>query len=296
LVSGLLVLAMLFVFSACGGEAAETGESGGEAAQTDEGGGEEAAAPADESALETLTPGKLTIATGEPAWEPWVLNDDPGSGEGFESAVAYAVAEKLGFAKEDVVWARTQFDEAINPGPKDFDFNLQQFSITAERKEVVDFSSPYYKEPLVVITKKDTPIASAKSIAELKDALFGAPAGDIAGEYITQNIQPAQEVQIYNNLSDVFAALNTGQIDATVVGMLTGDYVINVEGEQVEDGVVLGSLKGSENATEGLGLLLPKGSALTGPVTTAVDELTADGTLEALKSQWLSQYAIQELE
>jgi polar amino acid transport system substrate-binding protein len=303
LVSGLLILAMLFTFSACGGggDAAQTDEGAGteeaaDAAQTDESAGDAAAeAPADASASETVTPGKLTIATGEPAWEPWVLNDDPESGEGFESAVAYAVAEKLGYAKEDVVWVRTQFDEAINPGPKDFDFNLQQYSITEERKQVVDFSSPYYKEPLVVITKKDTPIASATSIAELKDAVFGAPAGDIAGQYITENIQPTDEVQIYNNLSDTFAALNTGQIDATVVGMLTGDYVINVEGEQVENGIVLGSLTGSENATEGLGLLLPKDSPLTASVTQAVDELAAAGTLDTLKEQWLSQYEIKEL-
>jgi polar amino acid transport system substrate-binding protein len=282
----LLAVVMALAFTACGGSGKTTDDS---AAPSD------SPAAADAGALETLTPGKLTVATGNPAWAPWVLDDDPESGEGFEAAVAYAVAAELGFAKEDVVWVRTDFDEAIQPGPKDFDFNLQQYSVTAERKEVVDFSSPYYKEPLVVIAKQDNAFAGAASIADLKGALFGAASGDIAIQFTTDAIAPDQEVQIYNNLSDVFSALNSGQIDAALVSLLTGDYVINIEGEQVTDGTIIGKVAGSEDATEGLGLLLPKDSPLTAAVTKAVDTLRSNGTLDKLSAEWLSQYDIPDL-
>jgi polar amino acid transport system substrate-binding protein len=279
ILSVLLIIAMVFAMAACGGEDKKDDD----------------AAKSDDNALQTLTPGKLTIATGEPAWEPWVLNDDPASGEGFEAAVAYAVAEELGFAKEDVVWVRTQFDEAISPGPKDFDFNLQQYDITAERLQVVDFSSSYYQAPLVVITKKDSKFANAKTFADLKDAIFAVPAGDVAGQFLSEKVQPAKEAQVLNNLSDVFTQLNNGQIDATVVGLLTGDYVINIEAEQVENGTIVGSLAGSDTFTDGLGLLLPKDSPLTSAVTAAVDKLRDSGKLEELKSKWLSDYNIAEI-
>ncbi|MDR1640358.1 MAG: transporter substrate-binding domain-containing protein, partial [Clostridiales bacterium] len=170
-----IVITLVWVLTACSGnKTADTPTP--TAAPSQEVQATEAAPQtvAPETGLQTLTPGKLTIATGQPAWEPWVLNDDPESGEGFEAAVAYAVAGKLGFAKEDVVWVRTSFEAAIQPGLKDFDFNLQQYSITDERKQVVDFSSAYYKEPRVVITRQDGDYASATSIAELKSALFGA--------------------------------------------------------------------------------------------------------------------------
>jgi len=279
LLSLLLGLFAVFALGACSGESSD---GSGSAADTG-------------ATLQTLTEGKLTVATGNPAWPPWVLDDAPESGEGYEAAVAYAVAEKLGFAKEDVVWVRSDFDEAIQPGPKNFDFNLQQYSITEERKEVVDFSSAYYKEPLVVIAKQDSKFAGAETIADLKDAVFGAAVGDIAIQYTTDAIAPAKEVQVFNNLSDVFSALNNGQIDAAVVSLLTGDYVINIDGEQVENGTIIGTLSGSENATGGLGFLLEKDSPLTASVTAAVDALQADGTLDKLASEWLSDFAIKEL-
>ncbi|MDR2132113.1 MAG: ABC transporter substrate-binding protein [Clostridiales Family XIII bacterium] len=291
----LLAFLLIAALAACGGKdeaadgaAANEGAEAGDAAATE---GAET-----ESGLATLTPGKLTIATGNPAWAPWVLDDDPESGRGFEAAVAYAVAEELGFAKEDVVWVRTDFDEAIQPGPKDFDFNLQQYSITEARRDVVDFSSPYYREPLVVIAKADNPFAGATSVAELKGALFGAASGDVAVQYTTDGIAPDQDVRVFNNLSDVLAALNNGQVDAAIVSMLTGDYIINIEGEQVENGTIIGKLPGSENATEGLGLLLPKDSPLTEAVSKAVDTLKENGTLDALAGEWLSQFDIQELQ
>ncbi|MDR1495330.1 MAG: ABC transporter substrate-binding protein [Clostridiales Family XIII bacterium] len=295
-----LVFALVFIMSACGGDSAPSEDTSAEGAVTEDTSGEETPAEdqvdaADGADLQTVTPGKLTIATGDPAWAPWVIDDDPASGEGYESAVAYKVAEYLGFAPEDVVWIRSDFDAAIQPGPKDFDFNLQQYSITEERREVVDFSSPYYKEPLVIITKKDNPFAEATSLAELKGAVFGAASGDIATQFTEEKIGPDKEVQLFENLSDVFASLNSGQIDATIVGLLTGDYVINVEGDQVEDGVILGSVEGSEDATGGLGLLLQKDSPLTLKVTEAVDALHADGTLDELKGNWLSSLDVPVL-
>ncbi|MDR1293181.1 MAG: ABC transporter substrate-binding protein [Clostridiales Family XIII bacterium] len=290
----LLAFALAFALAACGGGASEesapaeeepAAEEGADAAQTEDPVADTTSG-ADE--LQTITPGKLTVATGDPAWAPWVLNDDPASGEGYEAALVYKIADQLGFAPEDVVWTRSDFDAAIQPGPKDFDFNLQQYSITPERKEVVDFSSPYYKEPLVIVVKDDNPFAGATTLAELKGAVFGAASGDIATQVTEEKIAPDKEVQLFENLSDVFAALNSGQIDATICGLLTGDYVINIENEQVDGGIILGSVDGSEDSTEGLGLLLEKDSPLTPKVTESVDALRDDGTLDQLKGEWLS--------
>ena len=163
---------------------------------------------------ETITPGKLTIATGDPAYEPWVIDDDPESGKGFESALAYAVADKLGFDKDDVVWTRTSFDAAIAPGPKDFDLNIQQFSITDERKQAVDFSSSYYNDTQSVIAKKDSPFASATSLADLKDAKIGVMVGTLAYDIVKDKINP--DVQTFNDDAAVAQALDANQIDALV--------------------------------------------------------------------------------
>ncbi|MDP4634479.1 MAG: transporter substrate-binding domain-containing protein, partial [Pontimonas sp.] len=131
----------------------------------------------EDSASATITEGKLTIATGEPAYYPYVIDDAPDSGEGFEAAVAYAIAEELGYDAADVVWVRTTFEAAIQPGPKDFDFNLQQYTITEERAQNVDFSTPYYSTPQAVITVESSPAASATSIADLQGLLIGAASG-----------------------------------------------------------------------------------------------------------------------
>ena len=152
---------------------------------------------------------KVPIATGQPAYAPWVLNDKPESGEGFEAAVAYAVAAKLGFAKADVVWVRTSFDQAIAPGPKNFDFNLQQFSITDERKKNVDFSSAYYSTTQTVVTVAGTKAADATSIADLKSALLGAQVGTTSYSAISDVIKPAKKGLAFNTNDDAVAALKT---------------------------------------------------------------------------------------
>lgn len=230
-----------------------------------------------------LTPGKLTIGTGEPAYYPWVEDDDPESGQGFEAAVAYAVAEQLGFDEADVEWVRTTFDQAIAPGPKDFDVNLQQFSITPERAEAVDFSSPYYETTQVVITVEDSPAAGATSIAELQGLLVGAATGTTSLDAVEDVIAPTAGAQVFNTNDDAKLALQSGTVDAIVVDLPTAFYLTAAE---LEGGQIVGQLPATSGGDE-FGLVLEKDSPLTERVTEAVDTLRADGTLDELAAEWL---------
>ena len=240
----------------------------------------------DSSAIDDrfVTPGKFTVATGEPAYYPYVIDDAPESGKGFESAVAYAVAEQLGFDADDVVWVRTGFDEAIQPGPKTFDVNLQQFSITDERKATVDFSSPYYSTPQAVITIKGSKAEGATSIADLADVVIGAQTGTTSLEAINDVIKPTQDATVFNTNDDAVLALTSGQIDALVVDLPTAFYLT---GAELDDGVLIGQLPAEDGISDEWGLLLDKDSKLTADVTAAVDALTADGTLAQIADTWL---------
>ena len=231
-----------------------------------------------------VTEGKFTVGTGEPAYYPYVIDDTPESGEGFESAVAYAVAEKLGFAADDVVWVRTTFDAAIAPGAKDFDINLQQFSITEERKANVDFSSSYYSAPQAVITVEGSKAAGVTDIAGLKGLLVGAASGTTSFTVIEEQIAPTGGAQAFNSNDDAVLALTSGQIDALVVDLPTAFYLT---GAQLDNGVLLGQLPAAAEISDQWGLVLPKGSKLTAAVTKALDELKADGTLDAIIEKWL---------
>jgi len=251
-----------------------------------------------------VTDGKFTVATGEPAYYPYVIDDAPESGEGFEAAVAYAVAEELGFAPDDVVWVRSTFDEAIAPGPKDFDVNLQQFTILPERAENVDFSSPYYSTPQAIITVESSPAASATSIADLTDLLIGAQTGttsfttieDVikptAGAQtgttsfttIEDVIKPTAGAQVFNTNDDAKLALENGTVDAIVVDLPTAFYLTGVE---LTGGVLLGQLPAAAGVSDEWGFVLAKDSALTADVTAAVDALREDGTLDAIADEWL---------
>ena len=245
------------------------------------------AVQADPSALPTITAGKLTIGTGNPAYEPWVVGDKPESGEGFEAAVAYAVAAELGFKKSDVVWVRTTFDEAIAPGVKNFDFNLQQYSITDERKKSIDFSSPYYETAQTVITVKGSKAATAKSIADLKGLTIGAATGTTSFDAIEKVIKPTSGAQAFNSNDDAKAALAAGQVDAIVVDLPTALYLTAVE---LDGGQIVGQLAGAASGDQ-FGLVLDKGSKLTAKVSAAVDALKANGTLQKLADKWLAGYA-----
>jgi polar amino acid transport system substrate-binding protein len=233
--------------------------------------------------LQTLTTGKLTVATGEPAFYPWVIDDAPESGEGFEAAVAYAVAQQLGFAKEDVVWVRTTFDGAVTPGAKTFDFNLQQFSITEERKAAVDFSSPYYSAPQAVVTYKGSAIEGKTTIAELKGSKLGVAVATTSLDYVKDQI--GVEPQVFNDNAAAVTALINGQIDGIVLDLPSAFYVSAV---QIEDGngLILGQLP-STGEGDNFGLLLAKDSPITSCVSQAVDAIKADGSLDAITATWL---------
>lgn len=242
---------------------------------------------AGEGELKTVTAGKITIGTGQPAYSPWVEDDAPESGKGFEAAVAYAVAGELGFDKADVVWKRTTFDAAIAPGPKDYDFNLQQFTISPERKNAVDFSSPYYTTPTAIVSVKGNTGADATDLAGLKDALIGGAVGTTSLQLVKNLINPTEKIQNYNSVEDSVAALKAGQVDALAVDLPTALYLAAAE---LDNGVVIGQLQGSEDGDQ-FGLVLAKGSDLTAAVSEAVDALQADGTLAKLASEWLTDSA-----
>lgn len=237
--------------------------------------------------LETLTEGKLTFATSEPSYSPWVLNDDPASGEGFEAAVAYAVAEELGFSKDNVRWVRATFDSSIAPGAKDWDLNMQQFSITEERKQAVDFSSPYYTTSQALLTVEGSKAVGAQSIADLKDVLIGVQSGTTSQQFVSKTLTDlTQAPQIFNSSDDTVLALRTGKVDAIVVDVPTS---FNIVGSgQVENGVIVGQFADSTDG-DNYGIVLPKGSKLTEAVTKAVDTLRENGTLAELQKKWLSE-------
>ncbi|WP_336922542.1 ABC transporter substrate-binding protein [Aquipuribacter sp. SD81] len=242
----------------------------------------------DPASLDTLTAGTLTMATSEPAFEPWMVDDDPTNGEGYESAVAYAVAERLGYAEDEVTWVRVPFEAAIAPGPKDFDVAINQFSITEERRAAVDFSSPYYDVRQTVVATAGSPAEGATSLAQLGEVLFGAQVGTTSLEAVEQLIGPTLQPQVFNSNEDAVTALQNGQVDAIVVDLPTAFFVTAA---QLDDGVVVGQLPELGDDPEQFGMVLDLGSPLTDCVSAAVDSLEADGTLDALEQEWLADAA-----
>ncbi|MDU0291852.1 ABC transporter substrate-binding protein [Saccharothrix longispora] len=238
----------------------------------------------DKANLATLTTGKITFGTDQPVYEPWFVDDDPTNGKGFESAVAYALAGELGYSKEEVVWTRVPFNAAIQPGRKTYDANLTEFSITEERRQAVDFSAPYYDVDQAVITLESSKAASVKTLAELKQVKVGAQVGTTSYD-AAKRLQPAQDVAVYNTNDDAKAALRAGQIDALVVDLPTAFYITSAE---LEDGVIVGQIPAGDGKPEQFGIVLDKGSPLTACVSTAVENLRADGTLAKIEQEWLS--------
>ncbi|MFE5916151.1 ABC transporter substrate-binding protein [Streptomyces sp. NPDC002285] len=235
--------------------------------------------------LATKTSGKLTIATDEPAYEPWFKDDKPASGEGFESAVAYAVAEQLGYDKSAVVWQSVPFNKAFAPGEKTFDFDINQVSISDERKKAVDFSSGYYDVRQAVIALKGTKAAEAKSVADLKGLKLGAQVGTTSLGYIDDVVKPTRQAAAYAKNDQAKSALKNGQVDAVVVDLPTAFYITAAE---VTDATIVGQFENQGGTPEQFGLVLDKGSALTACVSDAVEKLREDGTLGKLEQQWLS--------
>lgn len=244
--------------------------------------------PAD---LKTKKAGALTVATDDPAYEPWFSDNDPTNGKGFESAVAYAVAGRLGYTKDQVSWVRAKFNAAISPAPKDFDFDINQFSISEDRKKAVDFSTGYYDVTQVVVTTKDSPIAGAKSIADLKNAKLGAQIGTTSLTALKDQIAPAGNPAVFQTNDLAVKALQNKQIDGIVADLPTGFYMT---GAQLDNGVIVGQLP-TVGAPEQFGLLLEKGSPLTDCASKAVDSLRSDGTLDKLRQTWLTAAGAPEL-
>ncbi len=241
------------------------------------------------TAGKTLAEGKLTIATGNPAYEPWVVGDKPESKEGFEAAVAYGVAAEMGFSDENVVWVRTGFDEAIQPGAKNFDFNLQQFSITEERKANVTFSEPYYSTNQALVGFADSPAANFTKVSEMKDLKFGAQAGTTSLDFITKVIQPNTEPFVYDDNAAAKAALEAKQVDAIVLDLPTAFYVSAVE---IEGSKVIGQFPLSDQvAADNFGMVFDLNNPLVECVNEALSRMR-DLTYElvSIEETWLSSY------
>ncbi|MGW2614460.1 ABC transporter substrate-binding protein [Streptomyces sp. NPDC001500] len=235
--------------------------------------------------LATETSGKLTIATDEPAYEPWFKDDKPSNGKGFESAVAYAVARQLGYDKSAVVWQSVPFNKAFAPGAKTFDFDVNQVSISDERKKAVDFSSGYYDVRQAVIALKGSKAAEATTVADLKGLKLGAQVGTTSLDYIDDVVKPAHDAAVYAKNDQAKSALKNGQVDAIVVDLPTAFYITAAE---VTDAEIVGQFENQGAAPEQFGLVLDKGSALTPCVTAAVDALRENGALAKIEQQWLS--------
>lgn len=271
---GLLAVAGL-TLSACGGSSessdttAAAGASGNEC-----------------TTGKTLAEGKLTIGTGNPAFSPWVENDAPESAEGFEAAVAYAVATQLGFSTENVAWVRTSFDEAIQPGAKNFDFNLQQYSITDERKQTVSFSDPYYTTNQAIVGYADSAAASATTVAELQGLKFGVQSGTTSLEFLNTVVMPTNEPYVYDDNAAAKAALEAKQIDAIVVDLPTAFYISAVE---IEGTKVIGQFPAGEGTVaDQFGLVFDLDSPLVECVNVALAALKESGELATIEQTWLS--------
>jgi polar amino acid transport system substrate-binding protein len=234
-------------------------------------------------ALGTLYPGIFTFGTDQPVYPPWYMGDNPANGEGFESALAYAVAGRLRYSKDDVRWVRVPFNAALAPGPKTFDANLSEFSITEQRKAAVDFSSPYFDVTQAVVTVKTSPAAGVKTLDGLKTLKIGAQVGTTSYTAATA-VDGGVPVEVYNTNGDAKMALSNGQIDALVADLPTAFSVAN----ELRDGLMVGQLPSGSDDVEQFGIVLDKDSPLTRCVSWVVDGLREDGTLTQLEQRWLT--------
>jgi len=236
----------------------------------------------------TLEEGVLTVATGNPAYFPWVIDNAPEAGRGFEAAVAYAVAAEMGFEAEQVTWTTSSFDQAIQPGQKNFDFNLQQFSITEDREKVVDFSVPYYTSAMAVVVRQQAIDAGAQpTLDSLKGLTWGADANTTATPVIQSLIAPERAPLLYDDTVDVIEALSANQIDATLLDLPVALYQT---GAVMDDGVVLGQFPADESASpDHFGLLMEEGNPIRECVDAALGALEESGRLARIEAEWLQQ-------
>ena len=256
---------------------------------------EAASASCDKDKLTLIHKGQLTIGTDNPAFPPWFGGtppkgsmwkvSDPTSGQGFEGAVAHAVAKQLGFDKSAVKWVVVPFDQAFKPGSKSFDFDINQVSYTPQRAKSVDFSDSYYNVNQALVGVKGTPITSAKTIADLKKYKLGVQIGTTSYDYVVKKIKPDQMPAVYNTSNDVNSGLKAKQIDGIVVDLPTAFFITGAG--QVPNSVVVGQFP-TEKTPEHFGMVLAKDSKLTPCVDKALSSLKSDGTLAKLQREWLS--------
>ena len=270
----LLLLAALL--GACGDDDSDSGESGSAAT----------AAECSPGQLETVDEGTLTVGTDKPAFPPYFVANDPTNGKGFESAVAYAVADELGFGRNEVQWTVVPFNASYAPGPKDFDFDVNQISITPDRAQQVDFSTPYYEANQAIVALKGSDAARATSLEDLADARFGVQIGTTSLDAVDEQISPNEDPRVYDNSNDVVSALKQEQVDAVVVDVPTALYLTAV---QVPEATVVGQFSAPGGDT--WGALLEKDSPLTACVSQAIERLRASGELARIEQRWMSQAA-----
>jgi len=257
--------------------------------------GSPTAANCNKADLDLVQSGQLTIGTDNPAFPPWFAGgtpegspweiNDPSTGEGFESAVAYAVAEELGFSEDEVEWVEVPFNQSFKPGPKDFDFDINQISYRSQRDQAVDFSESYYDVNQALVALQANPIADATTLEDLRQFKLGAPIGTTSFDYIEQNVQPEEDPGVYDTLNDAISALENGQIDGVVVDLPTGFFVTAV---QIDKGVIVGQFP-TVGQQEYFGMVFEDGNPLVDCVNQALDALRADGALQEIQDMWLSQ-------
>lgn len=229
-----------------------------------------------------VTPGKLTVGTGDPVYPPWMMNNDPAGGEGFENGLVYELAAEMGFDDDDVVWVGQTFDQAIAPGSKPYDFAIQQISVTEARKQIVTFSQVYFQPEKAVIALPGSPLEEANSYDDLRAARWGATIGTTDNDYLV-NVLGITEASIYNEQVDVFQAMGAGQIDGTLISLPTALYVTAV---QVPDANIVALLPPDEN-DRGHGLLFEYNNPLVDWVDDALSTVIDRGVVEDLKAEYL---------
>ena len=280
------LLAVAALTTACAADDDPNDQAGTSTSPSASGSSSASVDPCAKDTLQTTTPGTLTIATDKPVYEPWFVDDKPESGEGFEGAVAKAVDEQLGYTSEEVTWTRVGFNSVFKPTPKNWDFDINEFSITEKRQQAVDFSSPYYDVSQAVVTTKGSKADGVTTIADLKGLTLGAQVGTTSLDAINEVVAPSKQPRVYNSNNDAVKALENGQIDALVTDLPTAFFMAAA---QLSKGSIVGQLPAGGGMPEQFGLVLDKGSPLTTCVSQAVDALKADGTLDELVDQWLSQ-------
>jgi polar amino acid transport system substrate-binding protein len=274
--SAVAVVALGAAVVACGSSAPGSGSSSGSAA---------AASCSNGSIQKDLyKKGQLTVATDKPAYPPWFENNNPSNGKGFESAVAYAVAKQLGFKTSQVQWAYEPFDASYSPGPKKFDFDINEISYTAQRATAVSFSASYYDVSQALVAVKSSPITTKHTPAELKSYVYGDQVGTTSLAFITSQIQPTAQPKVFQTLNDVKSALQTRQIAAFVTDTPTAQYITSSEIPGTE------MVAQFPSTGEHYGLLFSLGNPLVTCVNKAIATLKSNGTLQALQKKYLQIY------